>query len=520
LDEGLVDSITRAIYWNTVFRVVGIGLQLVNSVVVVSALGLDLYAGFIVITAFVNSLVFFNGFGYGLTFVRYLPELRIRNGLHGLIRGSATLLSIRAIGTIVLIILVKAAFPTISGYLSIGPVVSSHVDIALVLFAVITFGSALEIILRAFLKQKEIGIIRTVRTIAFPCIVISIYLLEGLNLSKVLLAMVTGESLALALGVVFVSRFLLGERARNKHEVPGNGEGESLLRKAATFSGVSIVTRILDYLAGYNFVVMLLATVLGAPEIAVFGLGYRFVSRAFVLVNAPQERLGTPIFANVKSIRGSEGLKKTYRLLLKLNLFTVLPVGVLLLPVLGPAMSFLYPDEFVGAVGIAQLFTIQMTMISLFGVSRSLLMVTEKYGPIIMASFLNLSILPLSIVAASEFGAIGAVLALTLVRSGVVLAYTYFAQSKLETHFPFNFAGRIIWGLMVISPLIVISIVYNLDIIWAVLLFLAMCSVLLWVFRMKGGLDEETSDLLRKSNIPGNKFALKIFTRSGSSDRI
>ena len=167
-----------------------------------------------------------------------------------------------------------------------------------------------------------------------------------------------------------------------------------------TFSGVSVVLRAIDYFAGYNFIVMALSVVLEAPEIAIFGLGYHFISRAFIIVNAPQERLGTPILSNVRSQLGRKGLSKAYRVLLKFNFLTVIPLGILIILLLGPAMSFLYPEDFIGAVAIAQIFTIQMIFTSTFTISRSALLVAERYIPIILSSSLYLITVPLIIITA------------------------------------------------------------------------------------------------------------------------
>ncbi|HMO59867.1 MAG TPA: polysaccharide biosynthesis C-terminal domain-containing protein [Roseiflexaceae bacterium] len=292
--------------------------------------------------------------------------------------------------------------------------------------------------LTAYFKQRAWNIVTIVVTLIQPLLIIALLLL-GWGLSGVLLGMVITPVVAVLLAG---RQSLMAARElplATADAVPDPG----LAGRFARFAGVSYFIQVTTWFYDVQFLTFVLYG-LGMPleAVALLAFAYKFAKDYLGYAYIPFSGVVTPLLARIKGRDDAAALQEAYGGLTRIFALILIPAGVGLALLASRLLDLLYP-QYTEAIVLIYLLIGFTFLESLISVPHNVLMVYERYRPVIIARILALVSVPLLLLLVPGFGLIGAALAVGLARILSRLVGLGYVRRVMGLHLPWRFLVRV-----------------------------------------------------------------------------
>lgn len=501
----LTQRVASAAVWNTLLFPVQFVVGLLSGVLTLNYLLPDQYGVLVLITGLAATIGLYADLGIERSLPRFLPEVEQRSGRRGVARFLRRVIGVK----LVLVLLYTAGLQAMSGPLVQYVVANEQAatvqageqlaalraqnaaerDIQraerayfgkqaavaelqqngrLFLWAVaalVLFGAIYDVFmafLTAYFKQRAWNIITAGVALLQPLLIIS-FITLGWGLSGVLLGMVITPVVAVALALWQTWR-AAAELGHSADSGTPKGQDSQLARRFLRFAGISFLTQLTNWFYDVAFVTLVF-TALGVTleSVAVLAFAYSTVAKSFLsYAYLPFGGLLTPLLARVRAQEKPGGLQEAYSSVTRMFALVLIPAGIGLMAVLPLLLALLYP-RYTDAITLAYILIVFCFAESLLSVPHNVLMVYERYRPVIVARVLAMISVPLLLLTvwlAPDNNALllGAALAVGVARLLPRLTTLVAARRDLGLRFPLRFVLRVLAAsLMFALPLAVVQ---------------------------------------------------------------
>lgn len=291
--------------------------------------------------------------------------------------------------------------------------------------------------LTAYFRQRSWNLISLVNTLLQP-VLVTTFVLLGFGVPGVVLGLVLTPACALVLAIAQARRV---EAALP--DVPGSLKiPDDLKTRFAGYSGMTYLHQITTWLYDLDVIVLLSAATLGLRDTALLGFAYKFARDTLGYVWTPLTGVMTPLLSRVKTRDDAGALQDAQASLSRIVWLLLVPslAGMLLLsPRLLPV---LYP-KYTEAVPLVALFLVFAFAESMLSVPQNVLMVCERYKPVVISRLLAAACIPLVALLLPAYGLFGVALAVGIARI-VARLYTVAAGARLlGLRLPWAFGAKV-----------------------------------------------------------------------------
>jgi O-antigen/teichoic acid export membrane protein len=307
--------------------------------------------------------------------------------------------------------------------------------------ALVLFGALYDVgmqFLTAYFKQRAWNLITIVVTLIQPLLIIAL-LLAGWGLSGVLLGMVITPVVAVALAGWQSLR-----AARELPSAAGDGTRDpALALRFAKFAGMSYFIQVTTWFYDVQFLTFVLYGLgMRLEEVALLAFAYKFAKDYLGYAYIPFSGVVTPLLARVKGRDDAAALQDAYGGLTRIFALILVPAGVGLALLTPRMLALLYP-QYTDAALLIYILVACTFAESLFSVPHNVLMVYERYRPVIVARLLALASVPLLALLAPAHGLVGAAVAVGAARVISRLSSLWYVRQAMGLRFPAQFIARV-----------------------------------------------------------------------------
>lgn len=308
--------------------------------------------------------------------------------------------------------------------------------------ALVLFGALYDIFMQfltAYFKQRAWNVITILVTLIQPALII-VFVLLGWGLSGVLLGMVITPVVAVVLAA--------GQTLRAARDLPTTTEtpimDPTFVPRFAKFAGMSYFIQITGWFYDVQFVTFTLFA-LGLPldQVALLVFGYKFAKDYLGYVYTPFNGVITPLLARIRGRTDPGALHESYASLTRIFALLLIPAGVGLALITPWMLAILYP-QYVEAGTLIVIFLFFSFLESLLSIPHNILMVYERYRPVLLARLLALVSVPLLALLVPPFGMIGAAFAVGIARVLARLTTIAYLHRQMGMRAPLPFVGRVL----------------------------------------------------------------------------
>jgi O-antigen/teichoic acid export membrane protein len=292
--------------------------------------------------------------------------------------------------------------------------------------------------LTAYLKQRAWNLITLASTLLQPLLVTA-FVLAGWGIGGVLLGLVLApffSSLLAAWQVALASRDL-APAASSRAEPP------NLAARFTRFAGVNYLMQVTTWIYDVQFVVFLSAVSLSLTDVALLGFAYKFTKDLLSYVWTPLNGVITPVLSRVHVRGENRALQEAQAALTRIIWLILVPAGVGLLILAPRILQSLYP-KYVGTLSLVAIFVLFTFGESLLSVPQNVLMVVERYTPVVVARLVAFLTIPLLWLLLPRYGVLGVALAAGAARLLSRMVTMVWGSRELGLTFPIGFAARVV----------------------------------------------------------------------------
>jgi O-antigen/teichoic acid export membrane protein len=308
--------------------------------------------------------------------------------------------------------------------------------------------------LTANLKQKAWNLVTLASTLLQP-VLVSLFILAGWQMRGVLAGLV-----AAPLVCVILARWQVRRASRELSQDTTGGHGQTRLGgRFARYAAVSYLMQVTTWLYDLQFVVFLSAATLGLTEVAMLGFAYKFAKDFLAYVWTPLTGVMTPVLSRIHVRGDPTAMRETHATLTRVIWLLVLPAGVGLAVLTPRILATLYP-KYADAALLVVIFVVSTFGESLLSVPQNVLMVTERYAPVVASRAVALLSLPLAYLLLPRYGVLGVAIAVGGVRVVSRAVTLVDGLRRLRLGFPASFVARVVaaGGLMAVVLLAALSL--------------------------------------------------------------
>jgi O-antigen/teichoic acid export membrane protein len=275
--------------------------------------------------------------------------------------------------------------------------------------ALVFFGALYDVFMQfltAYFKQRAWNIINIVVTLAQPLLII-VLIVSGWRLEGVLLGMVITPVIAVALAAWQVAR-----ASRELDTGTRDADADSSLpRRFTRFAAMSYFIQISTWFYDIQFVTFVLVALnIQLELVALLAFAYKFAKDYLGYVYIPFSGVLTPLLARIRGRQDPAALQETYGSLTRIFALLLIPAGVGLALLAPRLLALLYP-RYTDTATLIYLFIAFTFAESLLSVPHNVLMVYERYWPVILSRALALISVPLLALLVPLWGLNGAAVA-------------------------------------------------------------------------------------------------------------
>jgi O-antigen/teichoic acid export membrane protein len=291
--------------------------------------------------------------------------------------------------------------------------------------------------LTAYLKQRSWNLITLASTLLQP-VLVTVFILAGWGIGGVLLGLVLAPFVSALLAgwqVTLTSRALA--HVESPQTVPPGLGG-----RFARFAGVNYLMQVTTWVYDLQFVVFLSAATLSLADVALLGFAYKFTKDFLGYVWTPLTGVMTPVLSRVHVRGESKALQEAHAALTRIIWLILVPSGVGLLVLTPQILRALYP-KYTGTATLVMVFVVFTFGEALLSVPQNVLMVVERYRPVVLARLVAFLTIPLMWLLLPRYGVLGVALAAGTARLLSRAVTMVWGTRELGLVFPFGFAGRV-----------------------------------------------------------------------------
>ncbi len=292
--------------------------------------------------------------------------------------------------------------------------------------------------LTAYLKQRSWNLITLASTLLQP-VLVTVFILAGWGIGGVLLGLVLAPFVSALLAgwqVTLTSRAL--SHVESAQTVP-----PGLAGRFARFAGVNYLMQVTTWVYDLQFVVFLSAATLSLADVALLGFAYKFTKDFLGYVWTPLTGVMTPVLSRVHVRGESKALQEAHAALTRIIWLILVPSGVGLLILTPQILRALYP-KYTGTATLVMVFVVFTFGEALLSVPQNVLMVVERYRPVVLARLVAFLTIPLMWLLLPRCGVLGVALAAGTARLLSRAVTMVWGTRELGLVFPFGFAGRVV----------------------------------------------------------------------------
>jgi O-antigen/teichoic acid export membrane protein len=503
--SGLLQNVSRSIFWNTFLLpgVAAVGLLL--SIVIRRSFGLE--SGLYDATLGVgNSILFYSSLGLSGSLPKFLPELQFAAGRHTAAAFITRLTTLRIAVLVTILIPLNLWAVPFADAIDLGPAGPTYLRwLSLLLIGRATLDMLFRV-LESFFRQLSVN---------------ALSLLSGLfDLALVVLAVsmglhLTGVIAALAISMTAVTVIAIIVTLKQVRSLPG-GPGDVPDKAPATARvwRLSIVTYVRDlslYFATPAFASPVLLTVLGGPgPVALFTTSYFVASSTVTLVVSSFRGVYRPAFVRVLATNNPSQLHRAFDLMNKMQVLLVVPAGVGLGVMVADYLPLLYGESFLPAVPIARTLIGLLFAETALAVALVVLWADERHRAVLGAELIMIAGAPLFVWTAGRWGLMPAAIVLGGSRLGASLVGYVTARRLYGVRYPWAFAGRVLaLSAVMAAMLLAMQAVWGTSAAEAATLTAAGVAIVFIGLRMFRLVGPEDLEVLERSNVPGMRWLLQ-----------
>ncbi len=551
-------QVAGAMFWNVALFPLKFVVGLAAGIVVPNLLGLERYSLYILIVAVASTIGSYADLGMERALPRYIPEVAHRFGARGLRRFLYEVVAVKLTLLLLLVLLFHLFSAPLLGYMQrqersrlesaqaslqqatepedrrrLEEEVAAHqallgrlgeegrlylwtISAMLLLGAVFDVGMRL---LLSYFRQRVTNTIEVVVSVLQPLLII-VLVLVGWDVKGVLVALVATPLVAVGMVLWRVRRAVghLEEEGEEEYRRPGQ-----VWPRFLSYAGIAYIINLSVWLYDLSFLSLVVAAYLSTRDVGSLGIASKFVGLFLSYLMVPLSGINIPLFAHLYARESSRGAQEAFSVLTQFLLLLLVPTGVglaLLSPSLMPLLYASFPPE---TVSLVLILILAMFLEAIIGLPMNILLVHERYGPVVLSRLSALVILPLLALLVPRYGLVGvaaAAAAARLLSRGIAFFY---GLRHFALRFPLRFAGRV--GLAAAA---MTALLYPLTRWWGItqitagwagrfatlgkdlLLALAGAVVFGAVFKAGGGLESEARRRLEELRFPGKGILLKL----------
>lgn len=306
--------------------------------------------------------------------------------------------------------------------------------------ALVVFGALYDVamqFLTAYFKQRAWNLITIVVTLLQPALIIAL-LLPGWGLSGVLLGLCLTPVVALLLATQQARRAAAAVPPATA-AVAGD---PALLPRFARFAGMSWLVQLSGWFYDVQFLTFVLFGLgMRLEQVAVLAFAYKFAKDYLGYAYMPFSGVVTPLLARIRGRDDPAALHEAAAALTRLFGLMLLPAGMALAALTPRLLALLYP-AYTETVTLIAILIAGTFLESLLSVPHNVLMVYERYRPVLVARALALVSVPLLVVLVPGFGLVGAALAVAVARVASRLATVVALRRALGVNLPWRALAR------------------------------------------------------------------------------
>jgi O-antigen/teichoic acid export membrane protein len=454
--SGLAQQVSRAVAWNTLLAPLKTITELVSNIIILNILPLPHVGLLRLVSSAAASLGIWVDFGIDRALPRFIPELEQQQGRAHVGRFMTAIFLVKGallVGFTVLFLLFSHRF---TGYLiervhqlperfdSVRAALEQDVVqltpwlIAVVIALVIlgSFYDGLMAYLISYFRQRAWNLIGLLGSVLQPLLA-SILVLLGKGIGGVLAAMVITPVLSVVLAGWQVLQGHRSPPSPPPVRKPDTLPTQPFWKRFTLYTGMSNVLNISDYLISWYFAVFLLGDL---AQVALYTTGTAMVRQALALLYTPLVGIQVPLFTRV---RGGDGtLEEAYAAIGRILFLILVPGGVGLMLLAHEIILVQYP-QYANAAMVVYVLTPCLFIESFLSSAQIVLQVYERYTFLILPRTLTLLIVPIMVWAASQYGLIGAALAVGGGRVVTGLVTLLLAHRLFPLRYSWRFFGRV-----------------------------------------------------------------------------
>ncbi|MCC6626655.1 MAG: oligosaccharide flippase family protein [Chloroflexi bacterium] len=384
------------------------------------------------------------------------------------------------------------------------------------LVALLVLGAIFDVLMQvlvAFFRQMEFNLINMAASLLQPLLIVGAVVL-GLGLPGLLTALVLVPLAAIVMAWSSTRRAIASATG------PATGRLRSdFTHRLASYSLTNYGQQLASMVHSFSFAVLFVGGLAAAAE---FKFGYYLPSQVLQILFAPFSGLQVPLFARLREQHGPEQTQAVYSQLSRALLLLFCPAA-LGLAVLAPNLTNILAPQYSAAAPVAALLALCLFGGSLLAVARNLVMVHERYGPVIGSRLIGLVALPLLYVLPPVYGPLGAAVAIGGAGLAAEAVAWVWSMRLLRLRYPWGFAGQVLVGcaamvavawplatwLLPVPPTLTVAERLGPALVGQVAIAALGTTAFLVVFRLLGGLDPDDRAALVSLRVPGTRFALR-----------
>lgn len=528
-------QVARAIRWNALIPVKIAASALVR-ILLTNRLAADDIGIYLLVTALAGFLGTWIDLGVERSLPKFYPEIDRQAGRAGLRRFVRWLawFKLAVVALLVAVLLIshpwffawwgsRASTPTVQAQLA-----DQGWWLFASLVALLIFGAIFDILMQvliAFFRQKQFNLITLIVAIVQP-LLLAVVVMSGLGLLGILAVLVAVPIIAMALAWPAARAALTDRGGSTDQAVVGPeqhaGLPPSFYRRLAVYSLTNFGQQIATMAHSAQFAVIFFASTFG--NVAIFSNGHLVAGQALQIVFSPLNGLLVPLFARLREEGTPADTNSAYGVISRFKLLLFLPAAAGL-AVLAPNLTLiLWPAQFAEAAPVTAVMAISLFGSSLLATARNVLMVHERYRPIIAGRLIGLLAIPLLVWLTPRYGPVGMAVAIGSASLAAELTAWLGALRILRLDYPWSFAGRVLMAtaamVAVIWPLVTWWLPVSTDLTPlqrfgpALIGQLAVAAlgalVYLLTVRALGGLTAADKEALRSLRLPGARYLLRL----------
>lgn len=523
--QPLSRQVSRAMLWNAVLQPARLLAGLASGLVLGNLLTREEYGIIAILGAMASTLGLIADFGIERGLIKFLPEIEARYGRAGVRR---VLWIVNAQKFVILGLLVVLGllfrdrfFAYWRGSITEPPLLADFDRYRWLFFgallALLVLGAVFDVYMQALLayfRQRAWNGINIVLTLLKPLLLAAVVLL-GWGVFGVVGAMVAVPAVATALAAWQTARL----RSALVERPAQAAAGARVPSRFVKYSMLSYWVQVTEYFYSLEFVLLVLPG--GAAVAGGFKFAHSLVGQLLTALWSPLVGVQIPLFARIHARGDDRQLGDAYAVLSKFLAVLMIPAAVGLGLLVGNLIALVGP-QFAAYGIVGAILAVTLCLDAAIGVPRSILLAYERHRPILVVRTLSLLTLPLLLVVAPRYGAVGAAVVMGGARVVTGWLAMVIALRTLPLRYPWAFAGRVLLAsavmAAVVAPPALLALAPTPDIgrtdraLYLVAnLGLAAVGALVFLaaFRRTGGLDAEDRRRLRELKLPVPGFLLR-----------